>query len=262
MNDSSATNLRALTLSAVLLLLSTLAVPPGLAQDTSPPAAEPTVRLAPLAEPSNAQSVAPGINSNFLDPNLDVQEWVERFEVESREVYHAREEVLKRLDLQAGERVADIGAGTGFYALLMADEVGQQGWVFAVEISPRFAEHLAGQFAQRSVGQATTVLCDAKSVRLPPASIDKAFICDVYHHFEYPHETMGSLFKAMRPGGRLFVIDFERIPGVSREWTLSHVRAGKETFIEEIEGVGFELVREHEIADFEENYFLEFRKGA
>ena len=207
-----------------------------------------------------ASSVAPGINDNFLDPNLDVAEWVERFEVESREVYNARKEVLRRLNLKPGDRVADIGAGTGFYSLLMADEVTPEGWVFAVDIAPKFVEHLANQFADRGIEHATTVLCDGRSVRLPPASIDAAFICDVYHHFEFPEATMRSLLQALKPGATLVVIDFERIPGVSREWTLDHVRAGKQTFLDEITSVGFELVAERNIPEFKENYFLEFQK--
>ena len=209
-----------------------------------------------------ATSVAPGINEGFLDPNLDVTSWVERFEVESREVYHARDEVMRSLGLKPGDRVADIGAGTGFYSLLMAERVGPEGWVFAVDIAPKFVEHLARQFADRGVGNATTVLCDERSVRLPPESIRVAFICDVYHHFEFPHDTMRSLHRALRADGRVFVIDFDRIPGVSREWTLDHVRAGKETFIDEIRDAGFELVAERAIPGFEENYFLEFRKPA
>jgi predicted methyltransferase len=72
---------------------------------------------------------------------------------------------------------------------------------------------------------------------------------------------MKSVRRALVDGGRVVVIDFERIPGVSREWTLGHVRAGKQTFIDEIQAAGFELVAEREIAGFDENYYLEFRKS-
>ena len=71
---------------------------------------------------------------------------------------------------------------------------------------------------------------------------------------------MLSIHDALADGGRVVLIDFERIPGISREWTLSHVRAGKQTFIDEVQGAGFELVGERKIAGFKENYFLEFRK--
>ncbi len=207
------------------------------------------------------QSVKPGINANFLDPELNVDEWVERFEVESREVYHARDEIMRQLNLESGMRIADVGAGTGFYSILMSEAVGDDGWVYAVDISPKFVEYLAKQFDQRSLSNVTTVMCDDDSICLPPESIDAAFICDVYHHFEYPLDTMRSIHRAMTDGGKLVVIDFERIPGVSREWTIDHVRADKQTFINEIQESGFELVAERNIPGFKENYLLEFRKA-
>lgn len=210
--------------------------------------------------PEQRQSVKPGINQRFLDPELDVQEWIDRFEVESREVYGARKEIMRQLNLQPGDRIADVGAGTGFFTLLMSAAVGAEGWAYAIDISPKFVEHLASQFDQRGVDNVTTVMCDDDSVRLPPESVDVAFMCDVYHHFEYPIDTMKSIHRALSEDGRVIVIDFERIPGVSREWTLGHVRAGKEVFIDEIQSAGFELVAEREIAGFKENYYLEFRK--
>lgn len=206
------------------------------------------------------QSIRPGINDSFLDPELDVAQWVERFEVESREVYHARKEILEHLSLKSGMRVADVGAGTGFYSILMSEAVGDEGWVYAIDISPKFIQYLTHQFDERELENVTTVMCDDDSICLPPDSIDLAFICDVYHHFEYPHDTMKSIHRAMSKGGRVIVIDFERIPGVSRDWTLQHVRADKQTFMNEIQEAGFELVAERKIPGFQENYFIEFRK--
>jgi SAM-dependent methyltransferase len=213
-----------------------------------------------VAAQERGHSVKPGINERFLDPELKVDEWVERFETESREVFTAREEIVEALDLKEGMRVADVGAGTGLFTRLFSQRVGPRGWVFAVDISPRFAEHLA-ELADRIRGQnITPVLCAADSVLLPPESVDIVYICDTYHHFEYPAATLASIHRALRPGGRLAVIDFERIPGVSSEWTLDHVRAGKETFREEIEAAGFELDRELDLDGLVENYFLLFRK--
>ncbi len=205
-------------------------------------------------------SVKPGINSNFIDPELNVDDWIARFEVESREVYQARREILKALAIQPGSRVADIGAGTGFFTILMSKAVGNKGWIYAVEISPKFTQHLTALFAERNLKNTTTVFCNDRSVCLPPNSIDLAFICDVYHHFEFPKQTMLSIHDALADGGRVVLIDFERIPGISREWTLGHVRAGKKVFIDEVQEVGFELIGERKIAGFKENYFLEFRK--
>lgn len=103
-------------------------------------------------------------------------------------------------------------------------------------------------------------MCDQDSICLPPSSVDVAFICDVYHHFEFPGDTMRSIHRALSKDGRVIVIDFERIPGVTREWTINHVRADKATFINEIQDAGFELIAERKIQGFKDNYFLEFSK--
>jgi ubiquinone/menaquinone biosynthesis C-methylase UbiE len=96
---------------------------------------------------------------------------------------------------------------------------------------------------------------------LPPNSVDLVFVCDTYHHFEYPAKTLASIRRALRPGGNLIVIDFDRIEGKSRDWLLGHVRADKATFQHEIETAGFELIEEVEVREFEENYFLKFAKS-
>lgn len=216
------------------------------------------------AEPATAkpESVKPGINDRFLAPDLDVREWVERFEVESREIYHARQIVAARLKLKPGDRIADIGTGTGIFVEPFSAAVGPTGWVYALDIAPAFIDRIGAIIDVKSLANVTPVLCGQDDLRLPPESLDAAFICDTYHHFEYPQTSLASLLRALKPGGQVIVIDFERIEGVSREWTLGHVRAGKEVFRQEFEDAGFAFVEEVEIPGFVENYFLRFRKPA
>lgn len=210
---------------------------------------------------SNEESVRPGINEKFLDPKLKVADWLKRFEIESREVYSARSAVLAATKIQPGNIVADIGAGTGLYARLFADAVGRDGGVFAVDINPRWLEHISKKSQKGSKhGTVTPVLCRQDSISLPPGSIDLAFTCDTYHHFEFPQSTLASIMSALRPGGSLIIVDFERIPGESSEWTLGHVRAGKETVKNEIVAAGFEFVEEVDVEGLEENYFIRFKK--
>ena len=206
-------------------------------------------------------SVKPGINNSFTDPGLDVDSFVRRFEIESREVYTCRERILAACEIGKGHVVADVGAGTGLFSRLFSVEVGDSGWVYAVDISPRFLEHINLEATRLGLDNITSVLCAADGVRLPPDSVDLVFICDTYHHFEYPDSTMRSIRRALKSDGRLVVIDFERIPGQTREWLLNHVRAGKETFRSEIEESGFDCIDELEIPGFTENYFLTFRKN-
>ena len=82
-------------------------------------------------EAPSSESVKPGINESFLDPNLDVDNYIKRFEVESREVFAARLQILKATGIKSGMTIADIGSGTGLYTRLFARTVGQQGWVEA-----------------------------------------------------------------------------------------------------------------------------------
>tara|TARA_R110002049_G_scaffold27321_2_gene94322 strand:+ start:586109 stop:586837 length:729 start_codon:yes stop_codon:yes gene_type:complete len=201
-----------------------------------------------------------GINARFLDPTLDVDEWLGRFEIESREVYAERERVLAACAIKTGMSVADIGAGTGFYSRLFSRTVGDEGHVFAVDISSVFLNHINQKAEQEGIDNITPVLCSERSTRLPPNSVDVAFICDTYHHFEHHESTLASIHRALKPGGTLVVIDFERIPGVSREFILGHVRAGKDVFRSEIIDAGFHFVEEVEVPAFVENYLLRFRK--
>jgi len=207
------------------------------------------------------ESVKPGVNKRFVDPALDVKEFIDRFEVESREVFANREKIVAATNVKVGDQVADIGAGTGLFTRLFSSVVGEDGKVFAVDISPKFIDHITADATKNSLTNITAVLCEDKSVKLAENSVDVVFICDTYHHFEYPKSTLASIHRALTEGGHLILIDFERIPGVSREWLLGHVRAGKEVFRSEIQDAGFTLVEEKKIEGFKENYFLKFRKN-
>lgn len=209
---------------------------------------------------AEARSAKPGINASFLGDDADVASFVQRFEGESREIWVARHRIAKAVGIAPGERVADIGAGTGLFLQLFADAVGPDGKVYAVEIAPKFVAHLREKAAQKDLAQVEVVLCTERSTELPPDSIDVAFVCDTYHHFEYPSDTLASLHAALRPGGRLVVVDFERIPGKSREFILNHVRAGREVFRAEIEAAGFEFVEAADVRGLRENYVLRFER--
>jgi ubiquinone/menaquinone biosynthesis C-methylase UbiE len=220
---------------------------------------EAMLKATDVASPDTAV-VPAGINDKFKDPELNVDEWLERFEVESREVYSARDEVLKACAIQLSERIADVGAGTGFYSQLFAKKTGWGGWVYSVDIAPKFLQHIARRATTDGIENLTTVLGTEVSIRLPPESVDLVFICDTYHHFESAPQTLSSIYRALKPGGRVVLVDFERIPGKSREFILGHVRAGKETFKQEIIDAGFDFNDEVKVDAFEENYLLRFTK--
>ena len=206
------------------------------------------------------RSVKPGINDAYKNMT-DVSVWTKRFEVETREIYAERMRIIEALPITPGMDVADIGSGTGLFVEPISRAVGKDGHVYAVDVTPKFIEHLNERIADAGLKNVNTVLCKEDSVSLPANSIDLAFICDVYHHFEYPKETMRSLHHALRPGGEIVLIDFYRIPGVSREWILGHIRANKATVIKELRSFGFELTPDQPNDDFlHENYIIRVRK--
>jgi ubiquinone/menaquinone biosynthesis C-methylase UbiE len=214
--------------------------------------------LASIAFPQEA-SVKPGINDKFLDPKLNVGEWTKKFETESREIFLQREKIVAAAGLKPGMAMADIGAGTGLFTLHFAQAVGADGKVFAVEIATNFLEHIKARASKARALNVKTILGTERSVKLPEASIDLAFICDVYHHFEFPSASLATLHKALKPGGTLVLIDFKRIPGVTSDFIMNHVRAGQGVFEAEVIAAGFEKVGE--VTDLlKENYFVKFQK--
>lgn len=213
--------------------------------------------LISIAAQAQDKSVKPGINETFRDPNP--QEFLGKFEVESREVFAQRKEILAACQIRPGETVADIGAGTGLYTRLFADAVGSDGRVLAVDIAQKFLDHIEKSCREAGVRNVETVLCKPDSTELPAESVDVAFICDTYHHFEFPLKTMKSLHRALKPGGRVILIDFRRVAGTSTDWIMNHVRAGQDVFEAEIVQSGFRKVRdEREL--LKENYFVAFEK--
>lgn len=203
------------------------------------------------------QSVKPGINERFKnDPS--VQTFTTMFEGESRAIFANRHAIVDALQLKEGMAVADVGAGTGFFTIMMGDRVGEDGVVYAVDIAENFIDHIAKRAKEEDLSNVETVLCTDRSAELQPESVDLVYICDTYHHFEFPSDTLASIHSALRPDGRLVVVDFERIVGISSEWTLNHVRCGKGTVTDEIKDAGFDFVEEIDLMD--EQYVLVFEK--
>ncbi|MCP4698102.1 MAG: methyltransferase domain-containing protein [Gammaproteobacteria bacterium] len=214
--------------------------------------------LAIPANPARAEelSVRPGVNKQYENP--DFNKWVKAFERSGRDIFDKRHEILAAAELRAGMAVADIGAGTGLFTRLFSQVTGPAGKVYAVDISPEFIKNIMRINREQGLNNVVGIVNTPHDVTLPPNSIDLAFICGTYHHFEYPYTIMQSVHRALRPRGILVVIDFWKIPGVSSNWIIRHVRAGKKTVIKEIEAAGFILMDEK--AFLKNNYFLRFRK--
>jgi ubiquinone/menaquinone biosynthesis C-methylase UbiE len=205
-----------------------------------------------------AQDERSEINKPFQNP--DVAAYIKRFESESREVYVQREAIVAAVGLKPGQAVADIGAGTGLFARRFADIVGPEGKVYAVDISRPFLDHIAREARQRGHAHIQTIQGTQDSTNLPAGSVDAAFLSDTYHHLEQHERILASIHRALRPGGRLVVVEFDRRKGVSTDFVLKHVRADKAQFLSEITAAGFEPIQVSNPPALKENFFAVFRK--
>ena len=131
--------------------------------------------------------------------------WLER---EDREREERGSVLLRELALQPGMNVADVGAGTGYYSRRIAPLVGPEGKVYAVDVQPQMVAMLAQVAARSGFENLIPVQASVTDPKLAPASIDLALMVDVYHELEYPHEVLGQLVRALKPGGRLVLVEY------------------------------------------------------
>ena len=212
--------------------------------------------LALLSIGAHGQGASPEINEQYRNP--DFARWQRNLETEGREVYEKRLAIVEAVAVKPGQAVADVGAGTGLFTRLFAARVGPQGRVYAVDIAREFVDGNLARARAARLNNVIGVVSTQADTRLEENAVDVVFICDAYHHFEDPKAMLASIRRALRPGGTLVVVDFERIPGTSPDWILKHVRAGKEDFRREIEASGFRSAEEVKL--MRENYFLRFTR--
>lgn len=207
-------------------------------------------------EPETPNPVAVRINKKY--ESADAGDWEKRFERKGREVHDRQPAVLEALQIEPGSSMADVGIGSGLYTLAFANAVGESGTVFAVDVQDYFLEHVRDKAKKAGANNVTFVKAQQRTANLDPGSVDTIFMCDVFHHVEYPRTYLASLYAALKPGGRLAVIDFIAEEGTSKKWVLDHVRASPAEFRAEFEAAGFVFERAPDL--LEENFFHVYRK--
>ena len=131
--------------------------------------------------------------------------WLER---PSREREERTDLLMERLPLGPGDTAADLGAGTGYFSLPMAERVGPTGRVFAVDIQPEMLQIIQERVERDGISNIDTILATETDPRLPPDSVDMLLMVDAYHEFSYPREVMQGVVRGLRPGGRVVLIEY------------------------------------------------------
>lgn len=131
-------------------------------------------------------------------------EWLERSE---RELEENSTTLIRNLDLKTNMQVADIGAGSGYHSRLIAKQIGN-GKVYAVDIEPEMIAFLKEKNKQENISNIIPVLGKEQSVTLPAESMDMMLLVDVYHEFAFPYEMARSMYKSLKPRGKLVLVEF------------------------------------------------------
>ena len=133
--------------------------------------------------------------------------WLERPE-------RVREEepdlALNILNVAKGSSVADVGAGSGYWTVKLAERVGPSGRVFATDLQPQMLDILGPRLTARGITNVTLVQGAVDDARLPPASVDLELMVDVYHELSQPQAILRSLRTALKPGGRLVLLEYRK----------------------------------------------------
>ena len=133
--------------------------------------------------------------------------WLERPEREREE---APSKAIAALDIRPGQVVADVGAGSGYYTTRLADKVGPTGKVFATDLQPQMISLLHARVAKEKLTQVEVVQAAETDPRLPAGQLDLILMVDVYHELARPQEMLRQLRAALKPDGRLVLIEFRK----------------------------------------------------
>ena len=169
--------------------------------------------------------------------------------------------LVDSLGLHAGDTVADVGTGVGHLLPYIVRRIGSSGTIFAVDIYPEFLDKIRKRIAAAGWRNVHPVLGTERDPKLPANRLDGAILLDTYHHLDYPEATMRGVRRALKSGGRLFVIDYYRSrpnPAASLDEVRRHIRLDRDDVVKEIEAQGFHLTKQWDHVPF--MYVLVFEK--
>ena len=171
-----------------------------------------------------------------------------------RDQYQKPHEVLTALKINPGEVIADIGAGTGYFTFRLAHFVADKGRVYAVDVSPDMIRHINRRIRDTKATNVVSILAEPDDPLLPERSVNRIFICDVWHHVENQTKYLSLMKKLLKPGGEIVMIDFHK-----KELPFGppmQMKIAREDLIKQMEGNGFRLTQEHKFLPYQ--YFLVF----
>jgi ubiquinone/menaquinone biosynthesis C-methylase UbiE len=207
-----------------------------------------------LAIVAHAQDAAKRDQQLMHQLHNDPKAYMKALEDPKRDEYQKPHEVLSVLNLKPGEAIADIGAGTGYFTFRLAHFVGAKGKVYAVDVSSDMIRHINRRIRETKTANVVSILAELDDPLLPERSVNRIFICDVWHHIENQKKYLSLMKKMLKPGGEVVMIDFHK-----KELPFGppmQMKIAREDLIKQMEANGFRLAKEHTFLAYQ--YFLVF----
>ena len=206
-----------------------------------------TLALAALACAAAFAQVATQANQNYQTHEAR-EKLAHQLTSSSRDAEEKPAELVKEIGVQPGMTVADIGTGGGYMLPWLSRAVGDSGKVYAEDIFDDFLAAARDHAAQERLKNVEFIKGNEHSPELPAASVDVILALDSYHHYNYPEDMLAGFRKALKPEGRLAIVEYYKRPGAmgNGNSALQHIRLDDAGVIKEVEANGFALVTERE----------------
>jgi len=199
------------------------------------------------AHPASAQEA---VHHRFED----AAHWATIFESDERTAWQEPDKVVDAMKLQPGQTVVDIGAGTGYFTRRFAKAVAPLGEAIGLDVEPGMVDYMKADAKKLGLTNYDARVVKPDDPALAPHSVDVIFFCDALHHIDDRAAYLRRLIPALKPGGRVIDVDFEKEPlpvGPPPPHKLA-----REVVVKEFHDGGYRLLREHDFLKYQ--YFLEF----
>ncbi len=192
-----------------------------------------------------------------LSKAIGVKRYIAMLERKERDSFQKPDDVMRALALRPGERVADVGAGSGYFTLRVARAVGPSGEVLAIDINPDILEFLDRRVKEAGLANVRTVRVEKDDPKLPAGGVDTILMVDTLHYVAGRDAYAKKLRAGLAPGGRVVVIDYTPKPWAERPWgPPPEQKMAREEVDEAMAAAGLVPAKVHEFLP--EQFFVEY----
>ena len=187
----------------------------------------------------------------------NVMEYIDRLDRPERDQEQKPAQVVDALGLKAGMRVADLGAGSGYFTRRFVETVTETGKVYVIDVEPEALKYVEDSLIHtHRPFEAEFILARPDNPKIPVESVDMIFVCNTYHHLEDRTVYFRNTRSSLKSGGRIVIIDYYHDDRSGELGFPKRHLIARDKVVEEMTGAGYRLAKEHTFLP--KQYFLEF----